>query len=252
MPAADDTLPFEAFGPPYDFPRFGAVPRVYMIASTPRSGSHFLGHLLFATGDLGCPLEYFRPDAFQQWGRFLRSSAPSEIVREIMARRTSPSGWFGFKVHWDQFRFMRSLSLAASAMPISRVIWIRRRDLLDQAISLLIARQTGAWISFQEERRAASYSAHRIRNTMRWLADSETQWRRFFRSAGLSPRVVLYEDLVGDPGVQVNALLTWFGLPPSQRKIASLTAKQATERNAAWKKRFLAENGPPRPVEVAA
>jgi LPS sulfotransferase NodH len=56
------------FGAAYDFPDFSGAFRNYLIASTPRCGSHYLGHLLRATGRLGSPLEFF-PEAESPTGR---------------------------------------------------------------------------------------------------------------------------------------------------------------------------------------
>ncbi len=241
MPTSAARIESEQFEAIYDFARFTGKPQVYMIATTPRSGSHFLSHLLLATGSLGAPLEYFRPDAFRDWHAWVGSPVPDVVVREIVARRTSPTGWFGFKVHRDQFRFLNALGLPRSVLPVSRVLWIRRRDLLDQAISLVIAEQTEAWISFQDERREPVYDTRRILGIMGWLSKNDTEWRDYFRTANIEPRTVIYEDLMAEPRAGVDALLEWFGLPPTSAPVVPLIAKQATRRNRLWKQRFLDE-----------
>ena len=91
------------FDTTYDFPRVNSKPAVYLIASTPRSGSHYISHLLFATKYLGAPLEYLSAANFRRWSQIAGSEDPARVLEEIMARRTSPNGWFGVQTHWYQF-----------------------------------------------------------------------------------------------------------------------------------------------------
>jgi LPS sulfotransferase NodH len=57
----------EQFDPALDFPVPADVSVRYAICSTPRSGSHFLGQLLYATGRMRCPLEYFNRRNIVRW-----------------------------------------------------------------------------------------------------------------------------------------------------------------------------------------
>ena len=46
----------------------GGVPaRTLIIASTPRSGSHMLGHSMIETGVMGRPFEYVAPRNLARW-----------------------------------------------------------------------------------------------------------------------------------------------------------------------------------------
>src|SRR5215470_11441615 len=92
----------------WDFEPGSATPRMfYCVAATPRSGSTWLCQLLWATGVMGAPAEYFNPRAsmMQMAGR-LGARHAREYVRLLKERRTSPNGVFGFKAHWQHFRFM--------------------------------------------------------------------------------------------------------------------------------------------------
>ena len=83
----------------FDFPYREALPeRVYILASVPRSGSTYLGHLLWQSGCLGAPLEYFN---FLPTGHYAAAaSVPEkqlEIWRSVIHHRTSPNGVFAVK-----------------------------------------------------------------------------------------------------------------------------------------------------------
>ena len=103
---AEPESDFDQFGSTYDFPRFTAPADAYIICSTGRSGSHYLGHLFFSTGMMGSPLEYFHLGHLKTWRDILKTETDVETIRGIVARRTSPSGWFGVKTHPSQFRRM--------------------------------------------------------------------------------------------------------------------------------------------------
>jgi len=142
---------WDQFGQDYDHPPFEGTPRLYLIASTPRSGSHFLGHQLLQTGALGSPLEYFHKPHLERWAaEFGTTDFPSTMAR-LYARRTSPSGWFGAKAHWTQFIPIAQRPNLLSFLGIQTYIEIVRRDRIAQAISFVIAQQTKAWISFHDQ-----------------------------------------------------------------------------------------------------
>ena len=121
-------MTWDQFGPAYDFRRFEGSARTYLIASTPRSGSHYLGRLLFDTGALGAPLEYFHPNHMQTWRQKLGAKTSEELFHGLLALRTSPSGWFGIKAHWPQFEAIRRDREIFDILAFSKYIRIARRE----------------------------------------------------------------------------------------------------------------------------
>jgi LPS sulfotransferase NodH len=94
---------WDQFGAAYDLAPYDGWPATYLIASTPRSGSHYLGHLLFETGLFGSPLEYLHPAHLATWQDRLGTRDVASTLRALFRRRTSASGWFGIKAHWSHF-----------------------------------------------------------------------------------------------------------------------------------------------------
>ncbi|WP_089676027.1 Stf0 family sulfotransferase [Vreelandella aquamarina] len=61
------------FGEDLNFPSFDNVEdvRCLVICSTPRCGSHMLGHSLYETGKAGFPLEYLQKNNLKRWSDVL-------------------------------------------------------------------------------------------------------------------------------------------------------------------------------------
>jgi len=233
------------FGSEYDLPLFEGTPRTWVMASTGRSGSHYLGHLLTETGALGAPLEYLHPQHIERWQRRLGVDDLEGVLAYLHAHRTSPSGWFGIKAHWrNQFvRFVKDPDLLRE-LAVERYVSIRRRDRVAQAISMVMARQTRAWISFHTAKAEPQYDADAIRKAITGLDREVETWDAFFADHGVTPLIVEYEDLQTDPDGTVDRVLSWFDVErrTDAQPHAQQPARQANELNDEWKSRFLAES----------
>lgn len=176
----------------YDYPPFAGRPRVYAIASVPRSGSHYLGHLLGATKQLGSPLEYLHPVHVDLWQEKLGKKSFEEVLRQLLAIRTSPSGWFGFKAHWFQYADARREWDLDKLVQVDRFIFIDRKDELGQAVSAVIAAQTAAWMSVDHKKAEPVYDEAAITNAIRVLRRGSQDWISYFKAQGIVPIMVSY------------------------------------------------------------
>jgi LPS sulfotransferase NodH len=209
-----------------------------LVASTKRSGSHYLGHLLQATGRMGSPLEYLLH--LPAWRDRLGAADEASALRELFRRRTSPNGWFGVKAHWDHFAELQEKPEVWALLRPERYIYIRRRDVLSQAISFVIAKQTKSWISWQKEEQAEPrFDAPAIARAIAAFERENRLWERCFTRMGISPVRIVYEDLVADPGESLNRALAECGLAPEPNAPAVDVKRQASVRNDVWRERFL-------------
>ena len=89
----------------FDFEYDVAVEPVvsYMICSLPRSGSSLLCEALANTLHAGMPAEYFNPGIIARMERRWNVGSFDDYLRKLLARKTSPNGVFGLKVHWGQY-----------------------------------------------------------------------------------------------------------------------------------------------------
>lgn len=187
----------EQFMEHLDLPEFDGDPFLYMIASTPRCGSHLLGHALIETKYFGVPLEYFHPNNANIWKKKLKANNNETLLGELIKRRTSSTGFFGFKAHWTHLESLTDKNVFNKYGGIQSVIWIYRRNILKQAISLCIARQTKQWISGSKKHADPVYDYNLIVSQAIQVRDQNRQWQRYLASKfSHNTMVVSYEDIL--------------------------------------------------------
>jgi trehalose 2-sulfotransferase len=189
-----------------DFARNTPVRMRYSILSSQRSGSTLLARMLFETRKAGDPLEFFnlRLVRLAQVQTGNQSLTPIEFMRLMELRRTSPNGVFGMKIHYEQMLRAFQTNVPNQKMieflrNQDRLLWIRRRDRLRQAISHAVATQTNSWSSEEPQKApAGSVSCLDCINSLQIISFQDFGWEQFIRVAKLQARVVWYEDLISD------------------------------------------------------
>lgn len=220
----------------------GAPRKSLIIASHPRSGSTMLGEAIAFAGGLGCPLEYlhrgFRPALAERW------QAPDleAYVAAMHRHRTDANGTLSIKLFWQDIGELllerrpdydlellerpaeetpvedyRSIAaMLGTILPNPHYVYLYRRDALRQAVSSLIATQTGIWrllegAAGRPAAGPAEYDYDRIMALLAFGAFSHGHWRAFFTANGIAPHVIAYEDMVADPDRVIGALLRELG-----------------------------------------
>ncbi len=205
------------------------IKRKYIICSAQRAGSHLLGRLLINAG-IGVPHEYFNPLHIRllsnRWKLDLQDR--KTYLRMLFARRTSPNGIWGTKLQWE---FMQHcLPVRDELFGEARYIYLFRKDILAQAISLHISVVTGIWdfdgIKVSECRPDHKMGDDRsIAQCMQIIKNDDIFWKNFFAENRLSPLVICYEDFVKDQQNSVRQIAkmldlddTMFKVPPPEPK----------------------------------
>jgi LPS sulfotransferase NodH len=137
----------------------------YIIFSSQRTGSNYLCSRLSNLKDVyGIPMEYLHPAALETFRKRLAPGLPpsgkseqSDLLDHIQLverARTTPDGCFGIKVQPKQLLHITGSTLSRIVNFLNRfdkLIFMTRRDKLDQAVSGAIAKQTNTWFNFNEE-----------------------------------------------------------------------------------------------------
>ena len=231
----------QQFSPDLDLPET-ATSKTILIASTPRCGSHMVGHAMSHTGLLGVPFEYLNPVNLSEWQKRLGVSGPEATLREISKRRTSGNGVFGLKAHFSHCDILGGPEKLLATFPDLFVVHLRRADVLRQAVSYAIARQTGVWIAGQEgvlDRTV--FDEGMIRDCLNDIAVQNARWVSAFERAGVVPLNLYYEEVERDIGSAVTATARHAGVIAADR---SITVKPSTKRQSdtgrtdAWVERY--------------
>ena len=221
MPSADTPFghePFE-YDAAYDLPEYVGVPRMYVMATTQRTGSHFLAHLLARTPWGGVPFEYvnrFRVARELAVRKLPHTDAHErELLLEMQRRRTGCTGLFGLKAHWHSWHdtFTRP-GICGEVCP-EAVIYLARRDRDAQARSLAIAEQTGTWVSFGvESGRTVSCSSEALDDARLRIEAECAEWERYLSETWRGPTLALcFEDVRDDPWGAVEEVRRFLGAP---------------------------------------
>ncbi len=227
------------FDEAYDYPPTDVTVR-YVLCTTGRSGSHFLGHLLHTRKAFGYPLEYMNKGNLKVWEQRATGSG-MDVLDFIKSVRTSPNGCFGIKLHRHHLaRFLQHER--RGALSDYRFVLLRRRDLAAQAASYLRAEQTGAWISEMPERASAVYNRAGIESRLERIAQDNASWEAFVRSLGLTVMGLVFEDVRDDPEHALQQVADFLGvdLPPAGTA-GFQPQKQSKGNQEDWAGRFVAE-----------
>jgi len=224
--------------PERDFPVVTPVAKRYAILSSPRSGSTLLGRALYETKLAGDPQEYFNPPLLalerEQTGNATLSL--NAFMRAMEARRTSANGVFGMKMHYSQLLgVLRARkpneNVIAYLRKFDKLIWMRRRDRIRQAISQAVGMRTNVWSSedsrFERDPQVNIHPYACIR-ALNAVCQEDAGWQQLVKGANLEVHEVWYEDLVSDYEPQLRGVLRHLGIEQSIAEIP----KQPIERQS--------------------
>lgn len=228
--------------PERDFPGPVPVRTRYAILSSPRSGSTLLSRMLFMTRMAGDPLEYLNPHLLRRERARTGTNSLTypDFIKDMERRRTSANGMFGMQIHFSHFLSAfpgnkLTAPMANFIRAFDKLIWIRRRDRMRQAVSFAIARKSGAWSS--EERKVVSIrnpaEVHPIDclKALNIVCRNDFDWENLIDTLNLDVHVVWFEDLTQNYHEQSANVVRYLGLdsvvtsipaPPIQRQSSEL------------------------------
>jgi trehalose 2-sulfotransferase len=245
----------------------------YFVCATPRTGSSLLLGLLESTGVAGHPQAYFRAPDEPLWAdRWQVTRTPdggfdyTDYVQAALAAGRTDNGVFGAKLMRETFDEVvdklanihsdlvgRDVALLDRVFGRTRFVYLRRDDVLAQAVSWLRAEQTQAWyiggngeISGNGRNgRKPSFDAGRIDDLIQLITELSAAWETWFSSFDIQPHVVRYEELDEDMTGATWHILDFLDLDlPDGRAILPRHQRQADELTRRWIDRYRTESTP--------
>ncbi|SIM84736.1 LPS sulfotransferase NodH [Micromonospora cremea] len=242
----------------------------YFICATPRTGSSLLLGLLESTGVAGHPQAYFRAPDEPLWAeRWMLPRTPAggfdhaAYVRAARDAGRTDNGVFGAKLMWGALDELvdklgrvhpdlagQDVALLERAFGRTRFVYLRRDDVLAQAVSWLRAEQTQVWyvggdgeISGGGDRNGQEpdFDTDGIDGLIQTIEEHNAGWHAWFSAAGVRPHVVRYEDLDEDMVAATRGILDFLGLDlPDGRAVVPRHQRQADDLNREWIQRYRA------------
>jgi LPS sulfotransferase NodH len=253
----------------------------YLVCATQRSGSTLLCELLKGTEVAGVPDEFFEgrratglprqpreyfedPELADIAARLApldpgRPENPGEFAgwfSYVLQRGTTHNGVFGSKMMWNYFDDFRArisglpglegatFNQALDAVfPHLKIIFVRRRDKVAQAVSLWKAIQTQQWRddgAHAESLTEAAYDFRAIDHLLKQLHREDANWEDWFHATGREPIRVIYEEFADSRAATVGRVLDELGVDPPEPDGAPMK-RQANSVSKGWVARFREE-----------
>lgn len=238
----------------FDFDYPAKLKKKFIILSSPRTASAKLSSNLYDSGLAGAPFEYFHKNLLKY--RNSPEKRPNELnayLEEMIARRTSPNGYFGMKMHFGQFEYLFGRNPTTMAIGVQLLsefdkrILISRRDKVSQAIAQLMGRETNAWARPENVggnglvRAFTPEDVVDISSFLQTLIFWEHSWRKILASMAGDFIEVAYEDLCEAPEKELGQIFEYLEIGEFRGGPVSFrTGKQPiTEVRAEMKLNFL-------------
>ena len=237
----------------------------YVLCGTPRTGSTLLCTLLTSTGVAGRPESYFRQadiDTYATTWGIPRAPDGSftfaDYLRGAITAGRSDNGVFAARIMWGTMDAVMSnvrdlhadhasadRDLFTRAFGPTRFIYLRRRDVVAQAVSRVRAEQTNVWHIIGDEltdgwaavqpAHAPRYDFAQIRTYTQEIEAHNQAWTEWFRTNGVRPHRVWYEDLTAAPVETTHAILNFLQLNvPPHVQITANNKRLADGTSNAW------------------
>lgn len=236
--------------------------KIYIIFIVARSGSTWLTELAAKGGLLGVPQEWFNEGWIHSDSEALGCKPPrlletkniNEYVEKIVEIYRSSSNAFGVELSGAQFKMiLELLEDGYSTIEGGPNFYLRRKNIVRQAISLYRSAYSGLFHSYQMEQNIRSnfdsmqYDPDKILYSMRHLLNDEIYMEEIFNTYGIVPRRFYYEDLVKNPESilrQMNIDVLGHAHCQSRLDIKSngVMKRLADKKNDEWEVRFREEN----------
>ncbi len=218
------------------------------LAMVPRSGSNYLSSLMDRNG-LSMPGEIFRliQGTFQRELRRLNAQNYEDYVRKKIDEATRDN-LFGAKLGWPQFFPLYFSGAYQHYFSEAKFIYLTRERLLDQAISLYIAHDTGYYHSTfvdkkGETERETPFDFDAIKKHLKQLVEMQGEWETFFASEGIKPLRLTYEEVASDPVAALEQIAKFLGRAlPAEFEIETQFKKVATDKNAYIRTKYIEEH----------
>jgi trehalose 2-sulfotransferase len=222
------------------------APVSVIICFSNRSGSNFLAEGLRRTGAIGMGGELFNHEEVALRCSKFEIGTFDSYVRHIINVHAQQSRLFCTKVGWSQLYFLLKTGCIPQIIKNPRYLLIKRRDVLDQAISYSIAMQTKKWTSSHREQGIdPKFDDALIENCVHGTLMSHFHFEKLFGLNGQPFLEVHYEDLVADFQRQLKIICRWLGVRPKRYPIMEelRLQRQRNEVNEGFRARFLGSGG---------
>lgn len=223
----------------------------YVIAMTPRSGSSYLCDMMTRTRRLGSPREYLVVERMPRLLENLPARNPAEFLRNLYRRHKTENGVAGLKASWFQFAMFLQALDSEDILDGVRYIYLTRRDLAAQAVSLYKATESKVFHTNVTHESAAlerlqnlDYDFDKIDKWYKHISAQEEGWERFFYERKITPLCLTYEQIESDVLQSMRRFGQFVGVVPGNISVDEANSafqRVGDDRNLEWACRYRLE-----------
>ena len=202
--------------------------KIYLICTTPRSGSNLLSALLESSGMMGQPSEYLNhtgtiPTLAKKHN--LIDTNSTIILRKyldfVIHNRSSANNVCGIKLFFNQLERFLDFPEMREILQQCHFIFLTRKDLVAQAVSMYIATETNIWKSMKEDKSSrdfVEYNELKINSILENLIKQNNKWSEFFGVNKLNYLEVNYEEILENSNQLCQKICSFCGVDVSNYK----------------------------------
>jgi LPS sulfotransferase NodH len=163
-------------------------------------------------------------------------------LAQIPRLGATPNGIYGVKLFSNHFDYARETRWA-ERLPRLSFVYLTRLDLLGQAISHVRAAQTQQWVAQRAALREPVYDFEAINAELLRLARAQARWTYFLARNDMPVVHVIYEHLMQNPQLFVDAIARLVGVTEPATIDASQVRVQVQRDaiNDDWRTRFVSQ-----------
>lgn len=202
------------------------------IAFTPRSGSSWLTNVLTEIKALGVPEEYFNPSLLPGFLKAFPSSSPQNYIQTLRKKKKSDLEVFSFEITWFQFKLWQELGIENALCNNRIYVWLRRRDLVSQAVSLYKAVESGYFHSVQpnskdvsEKSKKVSYDKEKIKEWYNHILVQELGFNQYLKENRIASLNIFYEDMMASKAKTIQDIIEFINRINQPTKTITLQDK---------------------------
>jgi LPS sulfotransferase NodH len=166
------------------------------------------------------------------------------VLTEIQQRRTSSNGIFGIKLHHSHIKQFGNLQDIINFFPNACFVLLSREDVLKQAISMSIAKQTGVWISGQTAKNTnPQYNFKHINSCLKQIIIDNSTWRYLLSASGCDYIEMNFNSVQNDLAKAIVDIANFVNIDINIDDIPKkqITKKQSNNINAEWAIKFISD-----------
>jgi LPS sulfotransferase NodH len=190
------------------------LPDTYYICFTNRSGSNYLANLIASDGRMNLAGENTNFDTVIEWSKRNNFKSFKEYYYWLSESHKGSLNKFGCKVGAGQLVYLMNEGLLKQLELKPKFIHIVRKDVVAQAVSMLIATKTQSWTSSHDGNNVqVQFDFPLIANIASNICTENSIFNLVFRILEVDPLVIVYEDLINNPQSSLDLISDFLGVP---------------------------------------